>query len=46
MTLINWLAILGALAWLPHLLTLLRQLITRPEIRIITERKKNRPCSL
>lgn len=31
-------AILGALAWLPHLVKLIKGLITTPEIRIITER--------
>jgi len=38
MTIIEGVAILGALAWLPHLIKLMKDLITRPEVRIITQR--------
>ena len=35
---IDWVAILGALAWLPHLVAITRSYITKPEIRIITQK--------
>jgi len=35
---IDWLAILGALAWTPHLITLVRSWLIKPEIRVITPR--------
>ena len=38
MTLFEIAAILGALAWLPHLIKLIKDLVTRPKIRIITQR--------
>lgn len=38
MTLIDWLAVLGALAWSPHLISLIRNWLTKPEIRVITPR--------
>lgn len=38
MKLLDWLAILGALAWTPHLVLLIRHWITTPEVRIITSR--------
>ncbi|OQX90663.1 MAG: hypothetical protein B6D58_09755, partial [candidate division Zixibacteria bacterium 4484_95] len=31
-------AILGALAWMPHLLKILKDVLTRPEIRVIVQR--------
>jgi len=36
MKLIDWIAILGALAWTPHLISLIRNWLTKPEIRVIT----------
>ncbi|HEU4601213.1 MAG TPA: hypothetical protein VFS24_04555 [Steroidobacteraceae bacterium] len=36
MKLIDWIAVLGALAWLPHLIRLGHQFFTRPKLRIIT----------
>ncbi len=38
MKFIDWIAILGALAWTPHLLSYIRSLLTKPEIQIITPR--------
>lgn len=38
LTLIDWLAILGALAWMPHVLAMIRNWLTKPEIRVITPR--------
>jgi len=38
MTLFEVAAILGALAWLPHLIKLIKDIVTRPKIRIITQR--------
>jgi len=38
MTLFEGAAILGALAWLPHLIKLIKDYFTRPEIHIIVER--------
>ncbi|HLP03371.1 MAG TPA: hypothetical protein VK163_15200 [Opitutaceae bacterium] len=38
-TLFDWIALIGALAWLPPLISLLRSLLTRPLVRIIAERK-------
>jgi len=38
MKLIDWIAILGALAWTPHLFSLVKNMITKPEVRIITPR--------
>lgn len=35
----EWVALIGALAWLPHLISLLRAALTKPEVRIITENK-------
>ena len=39
MNLIDWLAILGALAWTPHLLNLLRDWLTKSKVRVITQRE-------
>ena len=38
MKLIDWIAIFGALAWTPHLITLIRNYITKPEVRVIASR--------
>jgi hypothetical protein len=38
MTVYEGAAILGALAWIPYLFKLVRETITRPEVRIITQR--------
>lgn len=38
MNLIDTLAILGALAWTPHLFALIKNYVNKPEIRIITPR--------
>ncbi|MCK4795531.1 MAG: hypothetical protein KAV87_68000 [Desulfobacteraceae bacterium] len=38
MTFFEGAAILGALAWLPHLIKLIKEQVTRPKIRIITQR--------
>ena len=38
MTIYEGAAILGALAWIPYLFKLIREVITRPEIRIIAQR--------
>ena len=38
MTFFEVAAIFGALAWLPHLIKLIKDIITRPKIRIITQR--------
>ena len=38
MTIIDGIAILGALAWLPHLIKMIRDVITRPAVRIIAQR--------
>ena len=38
MKFIDWIAILGALAWSPHILSLLRQWLTKSKIRVITNR--------
>ena len=38
MTFFQVAAILGALAWLPHLIKLIKDAVTRPKIRIIAER--------
>lgn len=39
MEIIDWIAILGALAWLPHLIKLIKSYLTKPEVRIITHDK-------
>lgn len=36
---IDWIAILGALAWTPHLVGMVRDWITKSKIRIITQRR-------
>jgi hypothetical protein len=38
MTIIEGAAVLGALAWLPHLIRLLKETVTRPEVRVIVPR--------
>ncbi|MFT7432210.1 MAG: hypothetical protein ACI971_002689 [Colwellia sp.] len=38
MTFIDGIAILGALAWTPHLITLIKNYITKPKVRTITSR--------
>lgn len=38
MTVLDWVAIIGALAWTPHLVILIRNWVTKPEVRIITEK--------
>ena len=38
MKIIDWVAILGALAWLPHLISMIKSYFTRPEVRIITQK--------
>lgn len=38
MKLIDWIAILGALAWTPHLFSFIHNLLTKPVIQIITPR--------
>lgn len=38
MKIIDWIAILGALAWTPHLFSLIKSLFTKPEIRVITQK--------
>ncbi len=38
MKLIDWVAILGALAWLPQLISIIKGYLTRPQIRIITQK--------
>ena len=38
MKIIDWVAIFGALAWSPHLFLLIRSYLTKPEIRIITQK--------
>lgn len=38
MTIIDWVAIIGALAWTPHLFSMLKSLFTKSKIRVITER--------
>lgn len=38
MKIIDWVAILGALAWTPHLISLIKFYFTKPEVRIITQK--------
>ena len=38
MKLIDWIAIIGALAWTPHLISIIKKYITKPEVRIISNR--------
>lgn len=38
MKIIDWIAILGALAWMPHLISMIKSYFTRPEVRIITQK--------
>lgn len=38
MKLIDWVAVLGALAWTPHLLAMFKQWLTKSKIRVITHR--------
>jgi hypothetical protein len=38
MTVLDWVAIIGALAWTPHLFILIKNWITKPEVRVITQR--------
>ncbi len=38
MEIIDWVAILGALAWTPYLISMIRNWLTKPEIRVITPR--------
>lgn len=35
MDVLDWVAVLGALAWLPHLFSLIRNWLTKPKIRVI-----------
>ena len=39
MTFIDWLAVLGALAWAPHLIGLVRDWLVKSKVRIITQRQ-------
>lgn len=34
----EWIALIGAFAWLPHLFTFVKDALSKPEIRIITEK--------
>ncbi|RLT96733.1 hypothetical protein [Ketobacter sp.] len=38
MKFIDWIAILGALAWTPHLISVIRSYLTKSEVRIITQK--------
>lgn len=38
MKVLDWVAIIGALAWTPHLFILIKNWLTKPEVRIITQR--------
>ncbi|OEE64141.1 hypothetical protein A1OS_02240 [Enterovibrio norvegicus] len=38
MEIIDWVAIFGALAWTPHLISTIKSYFTKPEVRIITQR--------
>ena len=38
MKLIDWIAVLGALAWTPHLIGMFKQWIIKSKIRVITHR--------
>ncbi|MFV7710364.1 hypothetical protein [Shewanella algae] len=38
MNIIDWIAILGALAWTPHLISLVKTYLIKPEVRIITQK--------
>lgn len=38
MKIIDWIAILGALAWSPHLISIVRSYLTKPEVRVITQK--------
>ena len=38
MKILDWVAILGALAWTPHVISAIRKLFTKPEVRIIINR--------
>lgn len=38
MTAIDWIAILGALAWTPHLIDMIKKWITKAKIRVITQK--------
>lgn len=37
MKIIDWVAFIGAMAWLPHLISLVKSYFTKPEVRIITQ---------
>ncbi|MGS0680220.1 hypothetical protein ACVBIL_03555 [Shewanella sp. 125m-7] len=39
MKIIDWIAILGALAWSPHLISLIKKLLTKPQVRIIASKR-------
>ena len=39
MKLIDWIAILGALAWTPHLVNLVREWLAKSKVRVITQRE-------
>tara|TARA_R110002095_G_scaffold103626_4_gene90832 strand:- start:47 stop:349 length:303 start_codon:yes stop_codon:yes gene_type:complete len=39
MKLIDWIAILGALAWTPHLVGIVKNWLTKSKVRIITQRE-------
>ncbi len=39
MKILDWVAILGALAWVPHLIKFVRDLFTRPSIRLYTQKR-------
>ncbi len=38
MEFLDWVAIFGALAWTPHVISMIRNAITKPEIRVISSR--------
>jgi len=38
MRVIDWIAVLGALAWTPHLFVLIRNKLTKPRVRVLTDR--------
>jgi hypothetical protein len=39
MTFIDWLAVLGALAWAPHLMSMVRDWLAKSKVRVITQRQ-------
>ncbi|WP_394205249.1 hypothetical protein [Shewanella waksmanii] len=38
MQIIDWIAVLGALAWSPHLVSIIKKLLTKPKVRVITQK--------